>query len=247
MTSAFDVLKIARSEIGYKENPPNSNGSKFGDWYGLNYQPWCAMFVSYCFYNAGLALPITKPTGFAYCPYGIKWFKEQRKWFQNPKLGDVVFYDWQNDGISDHVGLVEQVNNDGSIIAIEGNTSNSNNSNGGQVMRRKRYRKNICGFGRPDYNNFELNKEQSFPAWRGRNISLTSPCTEGVDVLMWQRQMIKRNFDLGNSGLTKKGDDSIFGQRSYQALLKFQSQISELEQDGILGVNTWRKTWTAPM
>jgi len=50
----------------------------------------------------------------------------------DPQVGDIVFYDWGGDGVSDHVGIVEKVNSDGSIVAIEGNTSDGfGDSNGG--------------------------------------------------------------------------------------------------------------------
>jgi hypothetical protein len=48
-------------------------------------------------------------------------------------------YDWQNDGEYDHVGIVEtSPDASGNFVAIEGNTSMSDNSNGGEVMRRER-------------------------------------------------------------------------------------------------------------
>jgi hypothetical protein len=57
----------------------------------------------------------------------------------SPIPGDLVCYDWQRDGIYDHVGLFEE-GDAASWRAIEGNTSTSSNSNGGQVMRRSRSR-----------------------------------------------------------------------------------------------------------
>ncbi len=151
-TSA-EVLSLAVSTLGYKESPPGSNASKFGFWYGANYQPWCATWVSWVFYHAGLPLPATTPKGFAYCPYGVKWFKDNGKFYKSPKVGDVVFFDWSGgrDGIADHVGIVEKVNSDGSITTIEGNTSSSSNSNGGEVQRRHRTLNVVQGFGRPNY------------------------------------------------------------------------------------------------
>ena len=38
-------------------------------------------------------------------------------------MGDVIFFDWQNDGISDHVGIVEKVEN-GTAYKIEGTSTN---------------------------------------------------------------------------------------------------------------------------
>ncbi len=40
----MSVVDIAKQEIGVQEGA--NNDTKFGKWYGLNNQPWCAMFVS---------------------------------------------------------------------------------------------------------------------------------------------------------------------------------------------------------
>ena len=150
------VLAMAASTIGYKESPAGTNASKFGAWYGANYQPWCASWVSWVFYHAGLPLPATTPKGFAYCPYGVHWFKNKGQFFKQPKVGDVVFFDFTSgrDGIADHVGIVEKVNSDGTVTTIEGNTSNTtagSQSNGGCVARRIRSMNVIQGFGRPNW------------------------------------------------------------------------------------------------
>lgn len=150
------VVAIACKELGYKESPASSNCSKFGQWYGMDAQPWCAMFVSWCFYKAGIPLPITRPNGFAYCPYGVQWFKKQGRFYKTPQVGDVVFFDFTRgcDGIADHVGIVEKVNSDGTVTTIEGNTSattTGSQSNGGCVARRIRSISVIQGFGRPNW------------------------------------------------------------------------------------------------
>jgi peptidoglycan hydrolase-like protein with peptidoglycan-binding domain len=239
MTTAQQVLAIAVGEIGYKESPPGSNHNKYGVWYGMDRQPWCAMFVSYCFFTADMPLVITTPKGFAFCPYGVNWFKNKGWWHTTPKVGDVVFYDWRGDGVSDHVGIVEKVNPNGSIIAIEGNTSVGNDSNGGQVMRRTR-NAGIQGYGRPPYADEQNGSVHNPPPppWPGRYISLTSPNMEGQDVLLWQRQMIYRGWNLEA--------DSIFSERDHEVLVKFQQQKG-LEVDGKIGPISWNKAWTSPI
>ncbi|MEY3554188.1 MAG: CHAP domain-containing protein [Microcystis aeruginosa Ma_QC_Ca_00000000_S207] len=237
MTTAQQVLQIAAREIGYKENPKNSNHNKFGIWYGMDYQPWCAMFVSYCFYNAGLPLPITTPKGFAYCPYGVQWFRNKGWWHTDPQVGDVVFYDWGGDDVSDHVGIVEKVNSDGSIVAIEGNTSDGfGDSNGGEVCR-KTQKKGILGYGRPPYHGLVPPAQEEHPVWE-RFIALTSPYMRGDDVLQWQRQMIHRGWNLEADGVFKERDENV--------LKQFQKQKG-LTVDGVLGPISWNKAWTAPI
>lgn len=145
----LSVLAIAISELGYKESPAGSNRTKFGEWYGMNGQPWCGIFVSYCFHKAGMPLQIGTTKGFAYCPYGVEWFKKQGRFYQTPQVGDVVFFDFGgNDGIPDHTGIVEKVNPDGTITTIEGNTGTASQCNGGEVMRRVRKPNVILGYGR---------------------------------------------------------------------------------------------------
>lgn len=84
------------------------------------------------------------------------WFKSQGRRYSytdTPKVGDLVFFDWDgNHKTRDHVGLVKKVYNGGeSILTIEGNTAVGNDSNGGQVMERTRYKKHITSYGRPAY------------------------------------------------------------------------------------------------
>lgn len=248
MTTPKEVLAIAQREIGYKESPAGSNRNKFGVWYGMNEQPWCAMFVSYCFYQANLPLPIQMSKGFAYCPSGVKWFRDKGQWFKTPQVGDVVFFDWKRDGVSDHVGIVESVNADGTITSIEGNTSVGNDSNGEGVMRRTRTLNVVQGFGRPAYNGISNPPiETDYPVWPGRYIALrTPPFMQGDDVLTWQRQMIKRGWDFGSGGSTGKGDDGVFDERCDEVLREFQRQ-KRLEIDGVLGAESWKAAWLLPV
>ena len=52
-----------------------------------------------------------------------------------PKPGDLVCFDWSNDSEYDHIGLVKTApDGRGNFWSLEGNTSTSDNSNGGQVM-----------------------------------------------------------------------------------------------------------------
>ena len=67
MAGAFDIVRIAAGEIGTVESPSGSNRVKYAKWYGMNGQPWCAMFVSWVFAQAELLNACGGK--FAYCPY----------------------------------------------------------------------------------------------------------------------------------------------------------------------------------
>lgn len=52
-----NVVDIAKSQVGYTEIG-KKNDNMYGKWYGLNFNPWCAMFVSWCFDQAGSVLSL---------------------------------------------------------------------------------------------------------------------------------------------------------------------------------------------
>ena len=91
--------------------------------------PWCMAFVQWCFAQAGRPLPYKT----ASCSALLTWYRQNRPEciVGDPQPGDIILYTFS------HTGILESVQ-DGVITAIEGNTSAGNDSNGGQVQRRKR-------------------------------------------------------------------------------------------------------------
>ena len=151
-----DIIKIAQKEIGYKEG--RNNDTKFGKWYGMNNNPWCASFVSWCAKQANISQDIIPKM--AYVPYMVSFYKNLKQYQPKgyrPQSGDIVFF-----GSSSHVGLVEACDGT-SITTIEGNTSKSgNSSNGDGVYRRTRtiYDSWIMGYGVPEYKEEEVEIKQ---------------------------------------------------------------------------------------
>jgi len=143
-SSAAARLAEAKRHIGLKESPAGSNKQKFGDWYGMNGQPWCAIFCTYCDQKGGRpSATFVRGARFAYVPYMTADAAAGRNglsFTDDPKPGDLVAYDWELNNDPDHVGIFERWENraTATFVAIEGNTSVENNSNGGQVMRRTR-------------------------------------------------------------------------------------------------------------
>ena len=115
---SVDMVMVAASQIG------NEGGEPYWRWYGFSaHVDWCAVFVSWCADQAGLLDDGSMPK-FAVCDDGIRWFIEKRRWFNRniePKSGMVIFFDWDSDGRSDHVGIVEKCE-DGLVCTIEGNS-----------------------------------------------------------------------------------------------------------------------------
>ena len=115
-----DLVEVALSQEG------NSGGEIYWRWYGYDeYQPWCACFVSWCADQCGYIDAGVIPK-FSLCSAGVEWFQARGQFMDSsytPAEGDLIFFDWGNDGSIDHVGIVVNVE-DGFVNTIEGNSSN---------------------------------------------------------------------------------------------------------------------------
>ena len=174
------VIQEAEKWIGYLEKKSDSQlesltanagynnytifNKWYQDWFGeRGYQPaaWCAIFVTDMIYKACGNKEVIKH--FAYCPYGVNWFKQNGYWHtSNPKRGDVIFYKDGN-GVACHTGLVSSVSST-TVVTIEGNTSSASGviANGGAVAK-KVYNINysrIMGYGRPPYEKYETSTQK---------------------------------------------------------------------------------------
>lgn len=138
------VLAVAHLEVGTIEKPINK--TKYGKWYGLDGQPWCAMFVSWCFYKSGLIklVAASGKKGFASCDAGLKYFakKGQLVPVGEAQPGDIAFFQFDSDAQPDHVGIVKRNGTKRKIlVCYEGNTSSNkkgSQSNGEGVYKKTR-------------------------------------------------------------------------------------------------------------
>ena len=134
-----EIVNIAHAEIGTKEVPFGSNKTKYGKWFGLDGVPWCGIFVSWVYAQAGRQLPsIGWLRGFASVQQAYLHYKAEGKITDTPVPGDIVVFDWNGDGWFDHTGIFVRWIDSERFGSIEGNTSLGNQSNGGEVMMRKR-------------------------------------------------------------------------------------------------------------
>lgn len=144
------ALRIGRKYVGVKESPPGSNRVLFSEWYGM-IGPWCLMFVTYCFVEAG-SKAFKRGERWAYCPYAVNDARAQRYGttvvpFGQQQSGDVAYFSWKRDGVANHVGIVVSVNrNNGTFICLEGNTSVNSDSDGGEVQVRTRNNNDVLCF-----------------------------------------------------------------------------------------------------
>lgn len=152
MATATQLLNVARSQVGYREGSRNNN--KYGIWYGMNNQPYCAIGLTWC--AAQVSGGLTAIGGrWSYCPSWANWFRARGRFHSSGQRGDIVFFDWsgrKRRGQEMHVAIVESVS--GSYVhTIEFNTTGGagNQSDGGGVYKRSRHISLVVGFGRPIY------------------------------------------------------------------------------------------------
>ena len=116
--------------------------------YGFNSRvEWCACFVSWCANECGYIENGIIPK-FAGCIQGSEWFKERGQWQDGsftPEAGHIIFFDWEGDGLTDHVGIVERVEN-GTVYTVEGNSGDACRQNSYAIGSSV-----IYGYGIPAY------------------------------------------------------------------------------------------------
>ena len=192
MGTVIELIKLAKSEVGYIEKKSNSNldnktankGSnnytkyardldELKDFYNgkKNGFAWCDVFVDWCFVKTFgrkraeelLGQP-DKSLG-AGTGYSKKYFVAKNQYYKsNPKVGDQIFFKNSKGGIQ-HTGLVYNADST-YVYTVEGNTSNAKKvvANGGMVCMKK-YKLNykyIDGYGRPAYTKAELGEASNF-------------------------------------------------------------------------------------
>ncbi len=121
------IVNAAMGQLG------NKGGEPFWSWYGFkNREEWCALFVSWCENQCGFIESGAAPK-FALVSDGADWFVLRDQWRlmgDTPEPGDLIFFDWDQDGGRDHVGIVTAVVDD-KVFTVEGNSSD--------LCRQKRY------------------------------------------------------------------------------------------------------------
>lgn len=206
---------------------------------------WCATFVSAVAVKLGYTDIIPPECS---CLRMIDLFKAQGIWVEDenrtPNTGDIIMYDWQDNGVgdnrggADHVGIVEKVSG-GKITVIEGNYKNGVNrrtlSVNGLYIR---------GYGVPKYDKETAEKPASTPTStttpKGEttvNIELTvlKKGAKGEQVKALQRMLYAMGYDLGASKV-----DGDFGSKTDAAVRAYQKK-NGLSVDGAVGKNTWTK------
>lgn len=136
------IVDVALTQLG------NEGGQPYWSWYGFDGRvEWCACFVSWCADQCGYLDSGIIPK-FSLCSDGVDWFSGNGQWQSRnyePSAGDIIFFDWDGDGTTDHVGIVEKCEN-GIVYTVEGNSGDACKQNQYSVGS-----SSIYGYGVPAY------------------------------------------------------------------------------------------------
>ena len=240
--TANRVIEQARSWIGCKESDGShkkiidvyNSHKPLARGYKMKYtDEWCATFVSAVAIALGYTDIIPTECG---CQKMIDLFKKLGCWIEDenrtPAPGEIIFYDWQDDGKgdntgwADHVGIVDSVSN-GIITVTEGNYQNAV----GQRKIAVNY-KYIRGYGVPKYDTEPEVKPQAKTITIKLQELRKGSTGEQVEVL--QRILSTYGYNLGS----KNPFDGKFGDKTDAAVRAFQ-KAHGLTVDGIVGAKTW--------
>ena len=213
--------------------------------------PWCAMFVSAVFIILGI--PQITPIEVS-CYRMVELAERRGLWIEDdnymPSPGDIILYDWQdngngdNIGTPDHVGIVSGVNGD-IIEVIEGNCSDSV-----KAIYRRRGDRYIRGYIIPDYasisdddSNDILPDPEPTPIQEHKyhehvykvKVNLLKVGDYGPQVANMQHLLKDHNFYTGKI-------DGRFGDVTYEALKAFQ-RAAHIGVDGEWGEESFNAMW----
>lgn len=234
--TATAVVNYAKKFVRSK---PYKAPNMFTKWfYGNNtVAPWCAIFVYYCLAHTGGKDLMKGCPNKAYCPTIWNWAKSKgytETRHSKAKAGDLVLFDWNKDKVCDHVGFVIKDNGDDTITTVEGNTSNTNNSNGSCVQIRHRSKSVVKGFVRLPY------AKPKAKTYSGKWPNLTK---KGYLAIGDHGENVKRLQRFLNWYWFNLDVDGIFGTKTKNAVMIFQRD-NKLEIDGKFGKKSLAKAKT---
>ena len=241
MSGINSIIETAKSYLGTTEGSNNHkeiinlyNKARYSDAYQMTMQdPWCCAFVVAVFEQCGMRDIIPC---YASCDQMISVFTKWGRYFSRSvrcvRPGDIVFYDWNGNLSSDHVGIVIQ-NRFGDLSVIEGNKSDSVAYRNISITSPQ-----ILGFGVPNYD------ASDGTSGSGGTNSTFNPDREYIKtlpVLMLGKKNVYVNILqvlLNYYEKTSLDVDGEYGILTKKEVADYQMKYN-LESDGIVGIETW--------
>lgn len=199
MATAEELVHVATAEVGYKAYDDPEPGSKYGRWMaeltgeewlaGPSKEVWwCNIFVSWCLAQCG-----QECTGYpSYNTNATLAAGPTLVYREDVVPGDVIIWDWDGDGATDHVGIVSyhKPGAFGFVQCIEGNHNNAV-----EVVDRSDCWDLVAACIRPPYG------EAQAPVTPDTSTDMPPEASEGYVDAMAQRTI---NGDYGN------GDERVW-------------------------------------
>ena len=253
MTTACQVVDIARKELNTTEDPPNSNRTKFGAWYGLNGERWCAIFVAWLFAQAQMDLRAKLGLGLEYTPTFAALGR--RSGWEVPRdqvrAGDILLFQFPGHLRIHHAGICAEdgVKPGGLVVTIEGNTSTGitgSQDNGGCVAQRVRPLNSIACVLRPPFDACTPTAPPVFTEPQKVDLALIAAALTRAKATTIEIGSTGEAVTWLQIGLNRGGrilrEDGNFGRQTRAAVLAFQ-RAHGLRADGAVGPATWAAIW----
>lgn len=201
-----ELLKLAEKHLG-------QGGAIFRRYCGMSGGAWCCAYVTYIFHEGNDSPLFYDGKKVVYCPTAIQWCKANLAqipiYLALPM--DILFFDWNNNNVPDHIAFARERKTDQEIYTIEGNTS------GGIVANRVRPNKYVLGCYRP-----------AFPA----KFDTSKPLV--IDGFFGYNSIACLQLALRKKGYYKMAVDGIMGKGTIKAL----QACAGVAQDGSWGIKT---------
>ena len=141
MSTNLEMLAFAKKFLG-------QGGATFRKYCGLPAgAAYCNAYVTYVFQKSGNGSLFYDGKKVTYCPTSMSWCRKNLAqipiYLALPM--DIIYFDWEPNGVPNHIGFVRERKSDTDIYTVEGNTS------GGIVAKKTRVEKYVCGVFRPHF------------------------------------------------------------------------------------------------
>lgn len=223
-----------KAQLGVVETPKGSNNVKYNtQFYGRavsgSQYPWCCAYIWCSFQDTKLASLFCGGAKTAYCPYVVQYAKAHKQWVTSGyREGDLILFDWDGDGTADHIGYCTGMSGN-IVLTIEGNAADD-------VGTYRRYQSNIMGAYRPAYDEAPKTEVKT----EAKPVAKVETKIESTPEILrrgstGQRVKNAQALLFAHGYFTDAEDiDGEFGNRTYLATIKFQSDHG-LEADGEIG------------
>lgn len=231
MTNNIELRKIAEKYLG-------QGGAKFRKFCGLpSGAAWCNAYVDYIAYEGGVSALYFNGRKETYCPSSIKWCKSNLA--QVPLYMalpmDIIYFDWEKNGVPNHIGFVWDRKDSSSIYTIEGNTD------GGKVAKKTRAGKYVQGVFRPHFKGAYTLGPIAVDSYFGFNsiANMQKALSVPVDSILGLGTVRALQRRVGVK------DDGVIGPATVRAIQSKLCGFKGKDVDGVVGPATIRglQTW----